>query len=56
MLSWFGHVEQMSNEIMSKKIYNGKVSGKRGRRPRKHSIKATGGRSRKMHGDRPGEA
>ena len=35
VLSWFGHVEQMSDERMAKKIYDGKVSGKRGRvRPR----------------------
>ena len=35
VLSWFGHVERMSDERMAKKIYNGKVSGKRGRgRPR----------------------
>ena len=35
VLSWFGHVERMSNERMSKKMYDGKVSGKRGRgRPR----------------------
>ena len=31
VLSWFGHVERMSNERMAKKIYDGKVSGKRGR-------------------------
>ena len=31
MLSWFGHVERMSDERMAKKIYDGKVSGKRGR-------------------------
>ena len=35
VLSWFGHVERMSDERMTKKIYDGKVSGKRGRgRPR----------------------
>ena len=35
VLSWFGHVERMSDEIMRKKIYDGKVSGKRDRgRPR----------------------
>ena len=35
VLSWFGHVEEMSDERMAKKIYDGKVSGKRGRvRPR----------------------
>ena len=35
VLSWFGHVERMSDERMAKKIYDGKVSGKRGRgRPR----------------------
>ena len=35
VLSWFGHVERMSDERMAKKIYDGKVSGKSGRgRPR----------------------
>ena len=35
MLSWFGHVERMSDEKKAKKIYDGKVSGKRSRgRPR----------------------
>ena len=35
VLSWFGHVERMSDERMAKKIYDGKVSGKRGMgRPR----------------------
>ena len=35
VLSWFGHVERMSDERMAKKIYDGKVNGKRGReRPR----------------------
>ena len=35
VLSWFRHVEIMSDERMAKKIYYGKVSGKRGReRPR----------------------
>ena len=35
VLSWFGHVERMSDERMVKKIYDGKVSGKRNRgRPR----------------------
>ena len=34
-LSWFGHVERLSDERMAKKIYDGKVSGKRDRgRPR----------------------
>ena len=28
VLSWFGHVERMSDERMTKKIYDGKVSGK----------------------------
>ena len=31
VLSWFGHVKRMSDERMAKKIYDGKVSGKRGR-------------------------
>ena len=35
VLSWFGHVERMSDERMVKKNYDGKVSSKRGRgRPR----------------------
>ena len=35
MLSWFGHVERIKDERMAKKIYDRKVSGKRGRgRPR----------------------
>ena len=35
VLSWFGHVERMSYERTAKKIYDGKVSGKRDRwRPR----------------------
>ena len=35
VLSWFGHVERMSDERMAKKIYDGKVSGNGGRgRPR----------------------
>ena len=31
VLSWFGHVERMSDERMTKKIYNGRVSSKKGR-------------------------
>ena len=57
VLSWFGHVERMSDERMAKKIYDGKVSGKRGRRRSRltfeNSIKDTGGRSRKKHEDPP---
>ena len=35
VLSWFGHVERMSDERMAKKIYDGTESGKRGSgRPR----------------------
>ena len=35
LISWFGHVERTSVERTAKKIYDGKVSGKRGsRRPR----------------------
>ena len=35
VLSWFGHVERMSDEKMAKKIYDGKMTGKRDRgRPR----------------------
>ena len=54
VLSWFGHVERMSDERMAKKIYDGKASGKRGRGRtavdlRKHIIKDTGGRSCKKH-------
>ena len=32
VLSWFGHMERMSDERMAKNIYDGKVSGKRDRR------------------------
>ena len=32
VLSWFAHVEGMSDERMGKTIYDGKVSGKRHRR------------------------
>ena len=57
VLSWFGHVERMSDERMAKKIYEGKVSGKRGRRRSQltfeNSIKDTGGRWRKKHEDSP---
>ena len=28
VLSWFGHVERMSDERMATKIYDGEVSGK----------------------------
>ena len=31
VLSWFGHVERMSDERMAKKIHDGKMSGKRDR-------------------------
>ena len=31
VLCWFGHIERMSDERRAKKIYDGKVSGKRGR-------------------------
>ena len=31
VLSWFGHVKRRSDERLAKKIYDGKVSGKRGR-------------------------
>ena len=31
VLSWFGHVERMSDERMAKKIYDRKVNGKRDR-------------------------
>ena len=31
VLSWFGHVKRMSGEKMAKKIYDGKMSGKRDR-------------------------
>ena len=35
VLSWFGHVERVSAKRMAKKIYDGKVIGKRGTgRPR----------------------
>ena len=35
VLSWFGHVERMSDERMAKKIYEGKVGGEIDRgRPR----------------------
>ena len=54
MLNWFGHVERNSDERIAKKMYYGKVSGKRDRffssvHPRKHSIKDNGGRSRKKY-------
>ena len=54
VLAWLGHVERMSDERMAKEIYDGKVSGSRGTVEtsvdlRKHSIKDTGGRSRKKH-------
>jgi hypothetical protein len=36
LLRWFGHVERMSDERMTKKIYNGTIAGKKGKgRPRK---------------------
>ena len=47
VLSWFGHVERMSDERIAKKIYDGKID------LWKHSIKDTGGRSRKKHEDLP---
>ena len=31
VFSWFGHVQRMSDERMAKQIYDGKISGKRGR-------------------------
>ena len=31
VLSWFGHVERLSDERMAKKIYDGIVSDKRAR-------------------------
>ena len=31
VLSWFRHIERMSDEGMAKKIYDGKVSGTKGR-------------------------
>ena len=34
VLSWFGHVERMSDDRMAKNIYDGKVSGKRDRERR----------------------
>ena len=48
----------MSDERMAKEIYDGKVSGKRGRRRSRsrtfeNSIKYTGGRSRKKHENPP---
>ena len=30
-LGWFGHVERISDERMAKNIYDGKVSGNKGR-------------------------
>ena len=57
VLSWFGHVERMSDERTAKQIYDRKMSCNRGRgRPLltfKNSIKDTGGRSRKKHEDSP---
>ena len=31
LVRWFGHIERMTDERMAKKIYDGKVSGTRGR-------------------------
>ena len=31
VLSWFGHVGRMRDDRIAEKIYNGKVSSKRGR-------------------------
>ena len=31
LLSWFGHIERICDVKMAKKIYDGKVSDKRGR-------------------------
>ena len=31
VLSWFGHIERMSDERLAKQIYDGKVRGKRGK-------------------------
>ena len=57
VISWFGHVERKSDERMARKIYNGNVSGKRGRgRPQvtfENSIEDTRGRSRTKHEDPP---
>ena len=58
LFSWFGHVERMNDERMAKKIYDGKVRGKRGRgRPRltfENTIsKILGGSLRKTHEDLP---
>ena len=41
VLSWFGHVERMSDERMAKKIYDGKVCGKRGRRRPRLTFEST---------------
>ena len=41
VLSWFGHFERMSHERMVKKIYDGKVSGKRDRRRPRLTFKNT---------------
>ena len=46
VLKWFGNVQQMSDERMAKKTYEGKVGGKRDRENlvdlRKYNIKDTG--------------
>ena len=35
LLKWFGHVEQMGDERLTKKVYKSEVGGERGRgRPR----------------------
>src|ERR1043166_5546947 len=50
-LRWFGHVERMKDEELSKRVYVGRVHGKRGRgRPRKSWLQQVDGylKERKM--------
>ena len=42
-MRWFGHLERMDDERLTKKVYKGNVRGKRGRgRPRKEWLDQIG--------------